>query len=83
MSVVPSEIISNSNVYSTIHLGIQKKLQSSALLALGERKPLLTGGFPSQRASNLENISISWRHHVMRLDPRINSFAPGDFNEKF
>ena len=25
--------------------------------------PPVTGGFPSQRASNAENVSISWRHH--------------------
>ena len=25
----------------------------------------MTGGFPSQRASNAENVSISWRHHVI------------------
>ena len=30
---------------------------------LHEGNPLVTGGFPSQRASNPENISISWRHH--------------------
>ena len=25
--------------------------------------PPVTGGFPSQRASNEENVSIWWRHH--------------------
>ena len=25
-----------------------------------------TGEFPAQMASNAENVSISWRHHVMR-----------------
>ena len=25
------------------------------------------GGFPSQRASNAENVSIWWRHHVFRF----------------
>ena len=28
-----------------------------------EGNQLMTGGFPSQRASNAENASISWRHH--------------------
>ena len=28
-------------------------------------EPLVTGGFPSQRASNAENVSIWWRHHDM------------------
>ena len=27
----------------------------------------LTGEFPSQRASNAENVSFWWRHHVTRL----------------
>ena len=27
--------------------------------------PLLTGKFPSQRASDAENVSMSWRHHVV------------------
>ena len=26
----------------------------------------IPGGFPSQRAGNAENVSISWRHHVIR-----------------
>ena len=26
-----------------------------------------TGGFPAQRASNAENVSIWWRHHVSNL----------------
>ena len=25
--------------------------------------PPVTGGFPSQRARNAENVSIEWRHH--------------------
>ena len=25
----------------------------------------VTGEFPAQRASNAENVSIWWRHHVM------------------
>ena len=29
-----------------------------------EGNPPVTGGFPSQRASNVENDSIWWRHHM-------------------
>ena len=32
------------------------------LLAFCERKPQVTGGFPTQRASNAENVSIYWHH---------------------
>ena len=43
-------------VYSTVCSGVdQSKPQSSMW-------PLVTGGFPSQRASNAENVSIWWRH---------------------
>ena len=34
--------------------------QISALLAFCEGKLLMTGGFPSQRASNVESLSKSW-----------------------
>ena len=27
----------------------------------------VTGGFPSQKASNVENVSIWWRHHAIGL----------------
>ena len=30
-------------------------------------KPLWTGGFPSQRASNVQSISMSWCHHVTQF----------------
>ena len=42
-----------------------KKNQSSALLTVCEGNPLVTCGFPSQRASNMENVSMPWRHHVI------------------
>ena len=32
-----------------------------------EGNPLVTGGFPSQRASNAENVWIWWRHHVTKF----------------
>ena len=37
--------------------------QSSASLAFVRGNSPLTGEFPSQRASNAENVSIWWRHH--------------------
>ena len=40
-----------------------KKTWKPVLLVLCEGKPLVTGGFPSQRASNAESISISSHHH--------------------
>ena len=55
-----SQITSNSTVYSTSCLGEhQRKHQNQRW----ENQPV-TGGFPSQRASNAEIISIAWRHNV-------------------
>ena len=34
---------------------------------LCEGNPPMTGGFPSQRASIMKNVSIWWRHHVVSM----------------
>ena len=36
-----------------------------------------TGEFPAQRASNAENVSIFWRHHVMTVKYKVLSNIPG------
>ena len=41
-----------------------KKTSKLRVTGLCEGNPPVTGGFPSQRASNAENVSIWWRHHV-------------------
>ena len=41
--------------------------QSSTLLALCEGNPLGTSGFPSQRASNAERISMPWLYHQTKI----------------
>ena len=52
-------------VCSTVCSGAyQRKYQSSASLSLCEWNPAVTGGFPTQRASNAENVFIRWRRHV-------------------
>ena len=59
MSMMVSQITSLTIVYSAIYSGgDQRKHQSSVLLAF------VTGEFPAQRASNTENVSIWWCHHV-------------------
>ena len=40
-----------------------KKTSKPALLALCEGNPPVTGGFPPQKASNTESVSMVWRHH--------------------
>ena len=66
MAVIASQITSLTIVYSTVNSGAdQRKHQSSASLALCAGKSPVTGEFPAQRASNAENVSIWWRHHVV------------------
>ena len=42
------------------------KPQSSAFTVLCEGNTWVSSGFSLQRASNLESISMSWRHHGMK-----------------
>ena len=42
-----------------------KKISKLRVTGLCEWNPPMTGGFPSQRASNAGNVSIWWRHHDM------------------
>ena len=43
-----------------------KKTSKLCVTGLNEGKSPVTGEFPAQRASNAENVSIWWRHHVSR-----------------
>ena len=45
-----------------------KKTSKLSVTGLREGKPPVTGGFPSQRASNAQNVSISWRHYDVNND---------------
>ena len=61
MGVIASQTTSLTIVYSTVYSDAdQRKHQSTASLAF----VLGTGEFPAQMASNVENVSIWWRHHV-------------------
>ena len=42
-----------------------KKTSNLRAIGLGAVNSPVTGEFPAQRASNAENVSIWWRHHVM------------------
>ena len=66
MGAVASQITSLTIVKSTVDSDAdQRKHQSSASLALcGEFTGEFTGEFLVQMASNAENVSIWWRHHV-------------------
>ena len=58
-SVVASQITSLTIVYSTVYSEKTSKLRVTGLC---EGNSPVTGEFPTQRASNAENVSIWWRH---------------------
>ena len=66
MGAMASQITSLAIVYSTVYSGAdQRKDQSSVSLAFLVGNSPVTGEFPSQMASNPENVSIWWRHHAI------------------
>ena len=54
-----------------------KKTSKLCVTCLCEGNPPVTGGFPSQRASNAENISTLWRHHEY-ICPNANGVIVND-----
>ena len=74
MTTVASQITSLTVVCSIFYSDAdQRKHQSATGLCVGKSPE--TGEFPAQRASNVENASIWWRHHVVgcRLSTPTNS----------
>ena len=63
MGAIASQITSRTIVYSTVYSDAKKtsKLRVTGLF-VGNYPG--TGEFPAQMASNAENVSIWWRHHV-------------------
>ena len=66
MGAMASQTTSLAIVYSTVYSDADKK-KTSKLRVTGLRvgNSPGTGEFPAQMASNAENVSISWRHHVL------------------
>ena len=61
-----SQITSLIIVYSIFHSGGDKKKQSKlSVTGLCAGNSPVTGEFPAQTASNADNVSIWWRHHVL------------------
>ena len=67
MRALASQITSLTIVYSSVY-SRHKSMKAAKLRVTGfvGNSPV-TGEFPAQRASNTENISIWWRHHVAKL----------------
>ena len=65
MSSMACQITSLTIVYSPVYSGTDKKktskLRVTGLCAVNSP---VSGEFPAQMASNAENVSIWWRHHV-------------------
>ena len=53
------------------------KTSKLRVTGLCEGNSLVTGEFPAQRASNAENVSIWWRHHVYQQN-KVNTLATDD-----
>ena len=65
MGAMASQVTSLTIVYSTIYSGAdQKKISKLRVTGLCAGKSPGPGEFPAQMASNAENVSIWWRHHV-------------------
>ena len=82
MNAIASQMTGVSIVCSTIYSGgYQRKHQSSTSLAFVMGKPPVTGGYPTQKASNAENVSIWWRHQILgSIVCRVNQkFGYGSF----
>ena len=83
MNAMASQITSLTIVYSTVYsCEDQRKYQSSGSLAFVMGISPVTGEFPAQRASNTEDVSIWWRHHVTKpLVPFVKFFGINFFPE--
>ena len=68
MVAMASQITSLTIVYSTVYSGAgERKKSKLRVTGFCEGNSPATGEFPAQRASNAENVSISWRHHAVLL----------------
>ena len=65
MSAMASQVISLTIVYSTVYSGADQRTSKLRVTGLCVGNSPVTGEFPTQRASNAENASIWWRHHVL------------------
>ena len=64
MSAMASQITSLTIDYSTLcSRRRSKKTSKLRVTGLWEGNSLVTGEFPAQRTSNVEKVSIWWRHH--------------------
>ena len=78
MSAIAYQITSLTIVYSTVNSGAdQRKHKKHRVTGLCAGNSPVTGEFPAQKASNVENVSIRWRHHELdiRQSPDVTTLA--------
>ena len=57
-----------------------KTTSTFRVTGLCEGKPPVTGGFPTQRASNAKKVSMWWRHHVWGIYRKYIAHIPYIYN---
>ena len=72
MSSMASQITRVSIVYSAV---CSKKISKLGVIGFYEGNSPVTGEFPAQRASDAENVSIWWRHHVSFNTPELPAWT--------
>ena len=67
MGAMASQITSPTIAYSSVYSGADQRKHQSKRHVTGfcAGNSPVTGEFPTQMASNAENVSIWWRHHVL------------------
>ena len=73
MGTIASQITSLTIVYSTVYSDRSKQTSKLHVTGLCVGNSPGTGEFPAQMASNAQNVSIWWRHHVFsknKMGPR-------------
>ena len=65
---ITSQITSLTIVYSSVYSGADQRRKSKLrVTGLCAGNSPETGAFPAQKASNVENVSIWWRHHDLAI----------------
>ena len=77
--VIMCMMLSQITGVSSVCLTRRKSPKTSKLRVTGlcEGNPLVTLGFPSQKASNAENVSVWWRHHEKRNRHKFSTHRNG------
>ena len=68
MGPMASQITSLTIAYSTIYTGRSRKTSTLCVTGLYVENSPGTGEFPTQMASDAENVSICWHHDLASVD---------------